>query len=144
MKITFVGGGSLVWGTMVLTDMVLNAHLRGATIALQDIDQTALALVARMGGKLSEQGGAGFTIETTTDLRAAVAGADVVVDGVGIGGFDAMRADLEIPVRYALEGDRRKALQALCMDPALQRWEIAEPLLDEMLRATAAYLPQFR
>ncbi len=144
MKITFVGGGSLVWGTMVLTDMVLTRHLRGTTIVLQDIDQAGLELMARMGRKLSQQGGAGFTIDTTTDLQAAVAEADVVVDCVGIGGFDAMRADFGIPARYALEGDRRKALQALCYDPALQRRDIAAPLLDEMLRATAACLPQFR
>ncbi len=50
----------------------------------------------------------------------------------------------ELTVDAALQGDRGKALQALCLDPALQRWEIAAPLLDEMLRATAAYLPQFR
>jgi hypothetical protein len=29
------------------------------------------------------------------------------------------------------------------MDPAIQRWDIAEPLLDGMLLATAAHLPQF-
>jgi alpha-galactosidase len=100
MKITFVGGGSLVWGTMVLTDMALNAHLHGATITLQDIDQAALDLMARMGRKLSDQAGAGFKVETTTDLHAAADGADVVVDCVGVGGLDAMRADLEIPARY--------------------------------------------
>jgi alpha-galactosidase/6-phospho-beta-glucosidase family protein len=29
------------------------------------------------------------------------------------------------------------------MDPAIQRWSTAKPLLDEMLQATAAHLPQF-
>jgi alpha-galactosidase len=102
MKITFVGGGSLVWGTMVLTDMALNAPLHGATIALQDIDQAALDLMLRMGRKLSEQAGASFRFEAATDLRIAVAGADVVVDCVGIGGLEAMRVDLEVPARYAI------------------------------------------
>lgn len=44
----------------------------------------------------------------------------------------------------AIEGDRRKAFQPLCMDPAIQVWSVAAPLLDEMLQATKAYLPQFR
>ncbi len=100
MKITFVGGGSLVWGTDLLTDMALNASLHGATVTLHDIDQAALDLMARMGRKISEQAGARFRLETATDLAAAVAGADIVVDCVGIGGLEAMRADLEIPARH--------------------------------------------
>ncbi len=100
MKITFVGGGSLVWGTDLLTDMALNPPLHGATVTLQDIDQAALDLMARMGRKISAQAGASFRFETAMDLAAAVSGADVVVDCVGIGGLQAMRADLEIPARY--------------------------------------------
>lgn len=38
----------------------------------------------------------------------------------------------------------RAALQALLMDPAIQTWFSAAPMLDEMLAATAAFLPQFR
>ncbi len=29
------------------------------------------------------------------------------------------------------------------MDPAIQTWSSAAPMLDEMLHGTAAYLPQF-
>ena len=100
MKIAFVGGGSLVWGTMVLTDIVLNSALYGAKVALQDIDQAALDLMGRVGRRLSEQAGANFQIETATDLQAAVRDADVVVDCVGIGGLQAMWVDLEVPTRY--------------------------------------------
>jgi len=49
MKITFVGGGSLVWGTMLLTDLALNPTLHGATIVLQDVDRSALDLMLEMG-----------------------------------------------------------------------------------------------
>ena len=52
MKITFVGGGSLELGTELLTDMALDAPLRGTTIMLHDIDQAALDLMARMGRKI--------------------------------------------------------------------------------------------
>lgn len=41
-------------------------------------------------------------------------------------------------------GDRRKTHQALCMDPAIQDWSVAPPALDELLQATATYLPLFR
>ena len=55
MKVPFVGGGSLAWDTDLLTDMVLNAPLHGATVALQDINQAAIEAMARMGRKISGQ-----------------------------------------------------------------------------------------
>lgn len=44
----------------------------------------------------------------------------------------------------ALEGDRRIALQAMLGDPLVPSLEVARKLLDELLEAHAAYLPQFR
>lgn len=52
-------------------------------------------------------------------------------------------AAMELALDAALTGDRALALQALRMDPAVQDWSAAAPLLDEMLAATAAWLPQF-
>jgi hypothetical protein len=54
MKITFVSGGSLVWGTMLLTDLALMRSLHGATIALQDVDQAAPDLMAGMARKIPD------------------------------------------------------------------------------------------
>ena len=99
-KITFVVVGSLVWGTALLTDMALDTPLHGATVVLQDSDQAALDLMARTRRKISEQALASFRFESATDLAAAVSGADVVVECIGIGGLKAMRADLVIPARY--------------------------------------------
>ncbi len=102
MKITFVGGGSLVWGTMLLTDLALNPTLRGSTIMLQDVDRSALDLMLEMGRLISQRAGASFRMEAALDLAEAARGADVVVDCVGIGGLEAMRVDLEVPARYGI------------------------------------------
>ena len=50
----------------------------------------------------------------------------------------------EMIARAALEGDRSLALQALVNDPLVPNLQIARKLLDELLEAHAAYLPQFR
>lgn len=52
IKIAFAGGGSLEWGTDLLTDIALDVPLRGATIMLHDIDQAAFDPMARMGRKI--------------------------------------------------------------------------------------------
>jgi alpha-galactosidase len=49
----------------------------------------------------------------------------------------------EMTVDAALNGDRRLALQALIGDPLVRDFRSAPKLLDELLAAHAAYLPQF-
>ncbi|HEY65202.1 MAG TPA: hypothetical protein G4O02_11590 [Caldilineae bacterium] len=50
----------------------------------------------------------------------------------------------ELIVEAALKGDRDLALQAMLADALVKDWTIAEPMLDELLAAHAAYLPQFQ
>ena len=49
----------------------------------------------------------------------------------------------ELTVDAALEGDFDKALAVLASDPLLVRPEDARPMLEEMIAATRAWLPQF-
>ena len=48
-----------------------------------------------------------------------------------------------LAVAAALTGDRDVALRALMANPLVGRYDIAAPLLDELLSVNAAYLPQF-
>ena len=62
----------------------------------------------------------------------------------GIAGTLAGRlAWVETVVEAALEGSRRKFVQALVLDGAVRSLADAEALADELLAAQAAYLPQF-
>lgn len=62
----------------------------------------------------------------------------------GIVGTLATRlAWVETVVEAALEGSRRKVVQALVLDGAVSSLAIAERLADDLLGAQAAYLPQF-
>lgn len=49
----------------------------------------------------------------------------------------------DLAVEAALNGDRQAALQALLLDPVVSSYEAAVKILDELLDAQAAYLPQF-
>jgi alpha-galactosidase len=50
---------------------------------------------------------------------------------------------VDLVVEAAVEGDRRKALQALALDPMVDDPQVAKDLLDEMLTVFSDYLPQF-
>jgi len=50
----------------------------------------------------------------------------------------------ELTTKAALEGNKQLALQALLLDPMIGSVEDAESMLDELLRASSRYLPQFK
>jgi alpha-galactosidase len=101
-KIAFIGGGSLQWTPVLVTDMALNEALAGAELVLHDIDADALDLLARASRHIVTQAGDTLRISTTLNRREALEGADFVILCVAIGGLPAMRNDLEIPERYGI------------------------------------------
>src|SRR5688572_33464031 len=67
-----------------------------------DIDAQRLEVGANLCRKVAKALGANPTIEATMDRRAALRGADFVINMVQIGGFDSTLVDFEIPRRYGL------------------------------------------
>lgn len=100
-RICFVGGGSYNWMPKLLTDLALTRDLSG-TVVLHDINQTALDDIQRFGNSVFGAAEANFSLEATTDLDAALTGADFVVVTITTGGLDSMAADLDIPLKYGI------------------------------------------
>ena len=55
----------------------------------------------------------------------------------------AAKAYEELAVEAARSGDRAVALRALIANPLVGRWEVAAPLLDELLAVNRTHLPRF-
>ena len=53
----------------------------------------------------------------------------------------AVKAYESLTVQAAVEGSRRVALQALMAHPLVPSWEVARPLLDELLAANRDWIP---
>jgi len=102
VKIVIVGGGSFQWVPTLATDLALTPSLRGAEIVLQDIDPARVARTAPVVEHVSDLTGAGFTVSSTTDRRAALRGADFVLVNITTGGFESMAIDLDVPWRYGI------------------------------------------
>jgi alpha-galactosidase len=101
-NITLIGAGSVEFTQILLADLSEFAELAGSTIALHDIDQERLDTAERIARYVNEATGAGFQIRAELDRRAALGGADFVVNEIQVGGFDATLRDFEIPKRYGL------------------------------------------
>jgi alpha-galactosidase len=102
-KIAFIGAGSTVFARNLLQDLFIFPELHGSTIALMDIDPGRLADTEAVAKLLADRAGAHPTIEATTDLRAALDGADYAVNMIQVGGYRPSTViDFEIPKRYGL------------------------------------------
>ncbi len=106
MKIAFIGAGSIVFGQRILQDILAFPALRKeTTICLEDINAHRLDLMFNLMEKyktdhLQELGG--VTFEKTVDQKRAIADAKFVFSAIQVGGLDAYKIDLDIPMKYGV------------------------------------------
>ncbi|MEM2457219.1 MAG: alpha-glucosidase/alpha-galactosidase [Candidatus Bathyarchaeia archaeon] len=102
VKIAIIGAGSHVFSRRLITDLLSYPELRESTIALMDIDRDRLDLITAFTKRLIEQRDFKTRVESTTDRRVALDGADYVIVSIRVGGLKAYRLDLEIPAKYGV------------------------------------------
>ena len=101
-KIVIIGAGSHVFSRRLIIDILSYPELRKSTISLVDIDKERLDLISSFAKNLVEQYGFKTKIESTTDRRVALDGADYVILSIRVGGLEAYKLDIEIPAKYGV------------------------------------------
>ncbi|HKD96685.1 MAG TPA: alpha-glucosidase/alpha-galactosidase [Micromonosporaceae bacterium] len=100
--ITFLGAGSVVFTRELLADILGFAELRDVTLSLHDIDPDRLATGEAIARRTAAQLGATPRIRSSLDRRAALDGADYVINSIQVGMHAATVRDFEVPARYGL------------------------------------------
>ncbi|WP_131742074.1 alpha-glucosidase/alpha-galactosidase [Actinomadura roseirufa] len=101
-RIVFIGAGSVEFTKNVLSDILTLPGLGGSTLVLHDIDAGRLATAEAMANWMVSHLGLPAKVEAHTDRRAAVDGADYVINEIAVGGFAATQIDFEVPAGYGL------------------------------------------
>lgn len=102
-RIAFIGAGSTVFMKNIIGDVLQRPALGGATVALMDVDPQRLDESALVAGKLAATLGVSAKVETYTDRRTALEGADFVIVAFQIGGYQPSTViDFEVPKKYGL------------------------------------------
>src|SRR5579859_1539939 len=102
-KIAIVGAGGYVFPLRLVGDLLSFPALRDSTLSLMDLDLPRAERTASAARELVAHHRFPTKIETTTDRRAALDGADYVIVTFQVGGIEAYRHDVEIPRRYGLD-----------------------------------------
>ncbi|TCO54827.1 alpha-glucosidase/alpha-galactosidase [Actinocrispum wychmicini] len=100
--ISFIGAGSVEFTRDLVADLLRFPDLGDVELRLHDIDDTRLRTAEGVARSIATQLGAAPTIVATADRRAALDGADFVVNIVQIGGLAATRTDFAVPAKYGL------------------------------------------
>jgi len=101
-KFVIIGAGSHVFSRNLITDLLSFTELRNSTITLMDIDEKRLGLMNTFASKLISKHGLETKVESTTDRRSALEGADYVVVSIRVGGYEANKLDIGIPAKYGI------------------------------------------
>jgi alpha-galactosidase len=101
-RVVFIGAGSVEFTKNLLGDILAFPELAGSEIVLHDIDPERLEAGTAIARWTSDTLGAPASISATLDRRAALEGADYVINMVQVGGHDATLLDFEIPLRHGL------------------------------------------
>ena len=106
MKLTFMGAGSTVFARNVIGDCLCSEILRDSVFALYDIDATRLEQSKVILEAINKAKGGFGKIECycgVDNRKAALKGADFVVNAIQVGGYDPCTIiDFEIPKKYGL------------------------------------------
>lgn len=102
-KIVILGAGSAIFGLGAMATLIRSERLRGAELALVDIDEPALETMTRLAEKMNLAWDAGMTITSTTRRTDVLPGADFVIVSVQVGQRETVwEMDWQIPLRHGV------------------------------------------
>jgi alpha-galactosidase len=102
-KIALIGAGSVVFAKTLIGDILSFAELANAHLALVDVDAVRLHTAARMAQKVAAAARAAPIITAHRERRAALTGADYVINTIQVGGYRPSTViDFEVPKQHKL------------------------------------------
>ena len=101
-KITYIGAGSRGFAKQLLMDILTRPALAEGTVALMDTGQEYLDVSTALARKIAAQLGVPTRIESTTDRRQALDGADYVISTIRPTGVDSRTESILVAEKYGV------------------------------------------
>jgi alpha-galactosidase len=101
-KIVLLGASSGSFGLSMFRDLASTPGLAGSTLILVGRNEARLERSERVASLLNRKSGAGLKIESTTDWRAALDGAEFVVHSTAIDRNRLWKLDFDVPRKFGI------------------------------------------
>ncbi len=103
INVAFIGAGSVGFTRRLFRDILSVPELQDTHFSMMDISRHNLDMVVKLCQKDLRVNQLPATISASTDRRKALEGADYVINCTRIGGLEAFRHDIEIPLKYGVD-----------------------------------------
>lgn len=104
LKIAVIGAGSIGFSRLLLKDLMSVPEFKdNMEFAFHDISRENLDMVYKLCKRDMEANGSKSKITATLNRREALRGANYVLCMVRVGGVEAFKTDIEIPLRYGVD-----------------------------------------
>jgi alpha-galactosidase len=131
--ITFLGAGSVVFTRELLGNILGFSELAGVTVVLHDIDAERLATAEAIARATADALGAKPVIRTEPSRRAALHGADYVINSIQVGMHAATVRDIEVPAGYGLRQTIGDTIGVGGIFRALRTFPVLDGIAKDML-----------
>ena len=103
-KIAFIGAGSVGFTRKLIGDLLTVPEFSDVHLALMDISEQNVDMIRQLVERDVEANGLrSVTLTATTDRREALRDARYVFCTFRVGGLEAFRTDIDIPLRYGID-----------------------------------------
>ncbi len=102
-KIAIIGAGSIGFTQRLISDILKVPEFEACEFALTDINQHNLDMISQIIERIVEVNKLPAKVTATTDRRRAIEGARYVMSCVRVGGLEAFRHDIDIPLKYGVD-----------------------------------------
>jgi len=103
VKIAVIGAGSIGFTRGLMRDILAVPELRDTEFRFTDIDQRNLDMITELARRDIKASRLMARIIATTDRRKALEGVEFVINTTRIGGLEAFKLDVDIPLKYGVD-----------------------------------------
>jgi alpha-galactosidase len=103
IKVAVIGAGSVGFARRLFRDILAVPELQDTRFSMMDISRRNLDMVVKLCGKDIRANRLPATLTATTDRVEALEGADYVINCTRIGGLEAFKLDIDIPLKYGVD-----------------------------------------
>jgi len=104
IKVAFIGAGSVGFTRRLFRDILTVPELQETRFSFTDINKRNLDMIVQLCRKdIRNNNLKGVKLTSTLDRRRAVAEADYVINCTRIGGMEAFKHDIDIPLKYGVD-----------------------------------------
>ncbi len=103
IKVAFIGAGSIGFTRLLVRDLLSVPEFGGMEIAFTDISKRNLDMVTRLVARDIAANRSRAKLTATTNRRKAFEGAKYVFSVVRVGGLEAFKTDIDIPLSYGVD-----------------------------------------